>query len=57
VMLYRKPARRRGWELNIKAPHLTGMFSFDSWHLRTEQGRILVLVGSDLTRNDRPWAS
>jgi DNA-binding transcriptional MerR regulator len=57
VMLYRKPARRRGWELNIKARHLAGLYSFDSWLLRTNQGRLLVLVGSDLNGVNTWWAS
>jgi len=50
VKLYRKPARRRGWELNMKAPHLKGLYSFDCWPLRTSQGRLVVLVGTDLER-------
>jgi DNA-binding transcriptional MerR regulator len=57
VTLYRKPARRRGWELNIKTRYLRGLYSFDSWPLRTPQGRLLVLVGSDLNRTDRPWST
>jgi PAS domain-containing protein len=56
VRLYRKPERRRGWELNMKAPNLRGLYSFDCWPLRTTQGRLVVLIGTDLARaTDEHW--
>jgi DNA-binding transcriptional MerR regulator len=50
VKLYRKPEKRRGWELNMKAPHLNGLHSFDCWPLRASRGPLVVLIGTDLAR-------
>lgn len=49
--LYRpKPQRRRGWELNLRTPMVSGLFSFDSHVVPTMTSAFIVLIGSDLSQ-------
>lgn len=48
--LYRpRPQRRRGWELNLRTPMLSGLFTFDSYVLPTMTSSFIVLIGRDLS--------
>ena len=48
--LYRpRPQRRRGWELNVRTPMLSGIFTFDSYVLLTMTTSFIVLIGRDLS--------
>lgn len=48
--LYRpRPQRRRGWELNLRTPMLSGIFTFDSYVVPTMTSAFLVLTGRDLS--------
>ncbi len=44
-----RPQRRRGWELNLRTPMLSGLFTFDTYVLPTMSSAFLVLIGSDLS--------
>jgi PAS domain-containing protein len=43
------PRQRRGWELNLRAPRRSALFSLDCWPVRTSEGRRMVLIGTDLS--------
>jgi PAS domain-containing protein len=48
--LYRnRPQRRRGWELNLRTPMLSALFSFDSYVLPTMTSSLIVLIGQQLS--------
>ena len=48
--LFRPPQQhRRGWELNLRSPMLTGLFTFDSYVVPTMTSAFIVLVGRDLS--------
>lgn len=48
--IYRpRPQRRRGWELNLRTPMLSGMFTFDSHVVPTMTSDFIVLIGRDLS--------
>jgi DNA-binding transcriptional MerR regulator len=48
--LYRpQPQQRRGWELNLRTPMLSGLFSFDTYVLPTMTAAFIVLIGRDLS--------
>lgn len=48
--LYRpRPQRRRGWELNLRTPMLSGLFTFDSHVVPTMTSAFIVLIGRDLS--------
>lgn len=48
--LYRpRPERRRAWELNLRTPRLSGLFTFDSYVVPTMTSAFIVLVGRDLS--------
>lgn len=47
--IYKEPMQqRRGWEVNLKTRSIRGLFSFDCWPLRQEQGFLMVCIGRDL---------
>jgi len=49
--VYKAPMQqRRGWELNLKTRSLRGLFSFDCWPIRQEQGFLLACIGRDLNQ-------
>jgi len=46
VSIYRpQPRQRRGWELNLKTPMLSGLYSFDCWPL---PGGLVALLGRSI---------
>jgi PAS domain-containing protein len=46
VMAFRPPfQRRRGWELNLRLPGASGLFSFDCLPVRTGEGQMLIAIG------------
>ena len=48
--LYRpRPQRLRGWEINLRTPMLSGLFSFDSYVVLTMTTAFVVLIGRDLS--------
>ena len=50
--LYRpRPQRRRGWELNLRTPMVSGLFTFDSHVVPTMSGAFIVLIGADLSQS------
>ena len=44
-----RPQRRRGWELNLRTPMLSGLFTFDIYVFPTMSSAFVVLIGSDLS--------
>jgi len=40
--------QRRGWEVNLKTRSVRGLFSFDCWPIRQEQGFLMACIGRDL---------
>jgi PAS domain-containing protein len=49
--IWRNPSQaRRGWELNLRTPMGSGLYSFDCWPLHSRGHQILVLVGRELSR-------
>lgn len=49
--VYKAPMQqRRGWEINLKTRSLRGLFSFDCWPIRQEQGFLLACIGRDLNQ-------
>jgi PAS domain-containing protein len=41
---------RRGWELNLKTPMGSGLYSFDCWPLLSRGHQVIVLIGRELSR-------
>ena len=41
--------QRRGWEINLKTRSLRGLFSFDCWPIRRQQGFVMACIGRDLS--------
>ena len=41
---------RRGWELNLRTPMGSGLYSFDCWPLLSRGHQVLVLIGRELSR-------
>lgn len=49
--IWRDPSRaRRGWELNLRTPMGSGLYSFDCWPLRSKGHELIVLIGRELSR-------
>jgi PAS domain-containing protein len=49
--IWREPGRaRRGWELNLRTPMGSGLYSFDCWPLLSRGHQVLVLIGRELSR-------
>ncbi len=49
--VYKAPMQqRRGWEINLKTRSLRGLFSFDCWPIRQEQGFLMACIGRDLNQ-------
>jgi PAS domain-containing protein len=49
--IWRHPSRaRRGWELNLRTPMGSGLYSFDCWPLLSRGHQVLVLIGRELSR-------
>ena len=49
--IYKEPMQqRRGWEINLKTRSLRGLFSFDCWPIRQEQGYLMACIGRDLNQ-------
>lgn len=49
--VYKAPMQqRRGWEINLKTRSLRGLFSFDCWPIRQEQGFLIACIGRDLNQ-------
>lgn len=49
--IWREPRRaRRGWELNLRTPMGSGLYSFDCWPLLSKGHQVLVLIGRELSR-------
>ncbi len=47
--IYRAPLQqRRGWEINLKTRSLRGLFTFDCWPIRQQDGWLIACVGRDL---------
>ena len=47
--VWRDPGRpRRGWELNLRTPMGSGLYSFDCWPLLSRGHHLVVLIGRDL---------
>lgn len=44
-----RPQQRRGWELNLRTPMLSGLFTFDTYVLPTMTSAHIVLIGRDLS--------
>ena len=48
--IWREPGRaRRGWELNLRTPMGSGLYSFDCWPLLSRGHQVLVLIGRELS--------
>ena len=45
-----RPQRRRAWELNLRTPMLSGLFSFDVHVLPTMTSAFIVLIGATSRR-------
>ena len=49
--IWREPGQaRRGWELNLRTPMGSGLYSFDCWPLLSRGHQVLVLIGRELSR-------
>lgn len=48
--IWREPRTRRGWELNLKTPMGSGLYSFDCWPLQSKGHQIIVLIGREMSR-------
>ncbi|MDQ6792810.1 MAG: MerR family transcriptional regulator [Candidatus Dormibacteraeota bacterium] len=49
--IWRDPGHaRRGWELNLRTPMGSGLYSFDCWPLLSRGHQVLVLIGRELSR-------
>jgi PAS domain-containing protein len=48
--IWRELRVRRGWELNLKTPMGSGLYSFDCWPLQSKGHQVIVLVGRELSR-------
>jgi PAS domain S-box-containing protein len=49
--VYKAPMQqRRGWEINLKTRSLRGLFSFDCWPIRQQQGFFMACIGRDLNQ-------
>jgi PAS domain-containing protein len=49
--IWRDPSQpKRGWELNLKTPMGSGLYSFDCWPLLSRGHQVLVLIGHELSR-------
>jgi PAS domain S-box-containing protein len=49
--IWREPkGARRGWELNLRTPMGSGLYSFDCWPLRSKGHPLIVLIGRELSR-------
>ncbi|MBJ7599285.1 MerR family transcriptional regulator [Candidatus Nephthysia bennettiae] len=42
---------KRGWELNLRTPTGSGLYSFDCWPLLSRGHQLLVLIGRELSRS------
>jgi PAS domain-containing protein len=50
VAIWGELRTRRGWELNLRTPMGSGLYSFDCWPLHSRGHQIIVLVGRELSR-------
>lgn len=51
AQIYKEPMQqRRGWEINLKTRSVRGLFSFDCWPIRQEQGFLMACIGRDLNQ-------
>jgi PAS domain-containing protein len=49
--IWRDPSQpKRGWELNLRTPMGSGLYSFDCWPLLSKGHNLLVLIGRELSR-------
>lgn len=49
--IWRPPIKtRRAWELNLRTPMGSGLYSFDCWPLLSKGHRVIALIGHDLSR-------
>ena len=47
--IYKAPMQqRRAWEINLKTRSLRGLFSFDCWPIRQEEGFLMACIGHEL---------
>ena len=44
-----RPQRHRGWEINLRTPALSGLFTFDTYVVPTMRTAFVVLIGRDLS--------